>query len=206
MHVLAKVEPKENVVVLAAGSGVGTSVIQLLKAHGATSIAVAGSPAKLEMAKTLGASQTINYKTQTMSDAVLAATEGKGSDVLLDCIGDMEANMKAIRDDGRVVLYGLLGGNKQIGIRQFLWKNMQLISSTLRKRPVAYKTKLIADFAKDVIPLFERKEVAVIVDKVFQMTDIGQAHTYMEQNKNIGKIIVTVISTDANLSSAKSEL
>jgi len=105
---------RPSVLVHAAGSGVGTAALQIIRSIlKGTAIAVAGSAKKLEFAATLGASVGINYKeTPAFASAVLAATGGKGVDVILDCVGGSHAeqNGAALATEGTWVVYGLMGG------------------------------------------------------------------------------------------------
>jgi len=94
--------------------------------------------------------------------------------------------------DCRWVTYGLMGGNKlkEFDIAKMMQKRIQWIFSTLRNRTDNYKNDLIKDFSGNIMPLFKTGEFKPIVDKIFAVEDINEAHLRMEENKNIGKILV----------------
>lgn len=113
LFMVGQLRAGETVLIHAAGSGVGTAATQLAASAGATVIAVAGADSKLEVAKSLGASATVNYKTTpAFSAAVLEATGGRGADLVLDPVAASfwKENAAAIAQDGRWVLYGSMGG------------------------------------------------------------------------------------------------
>lgn len=192
-----KLAEQETVLIHAGGSGVGTAAIQLAKQFKQAHILVtAGSEDKLTFAKKLGASVRINYKQQDFAEEVEYATDGHGVDVILDFIGAsyFEKNMKSIGVDGRWVLIGILGGTlvEQVNLWDLLSKRVQLIGTLLTPRSDAYKAKLTKEFAERALPLFVNGKLQPIVDKVFSLEDIRYAHERMENNENIGKIIINV--------------
>eukprot|EP00511_Aplanochytrium_stocchinoi_P000083 CAMPEP_0204822110 /NCGR_PEP_ID=MMETSP1346-20131115/281_1 /ASSEMBLY_ACC=CAM_ASM_000771 /TAXON_ID=215587 /ORGANISM="Aplanochytrium stocchinoi, Strain GSBS06" /LENGTH=305 /DNA_ID=CAMNT_0051948137 /DNA_START=149 /DNA_END=1066 /DNA_ORIENTATION=+ len=153
LHLVAKINETDTVLIHAAGSGVGTAATQLCRIAGATVIATAGSDEKLEKAKELGASFCFNRKEGAWEEKVLEVTNGKGATVILDCIGYpyVPQNLQAIARDGRWILYGLMGGVKeekefQVNLRTILMKRVQLLASTLRARSIEYKADLVTKF------------------------------------------------------------
>ncbi|XP_028398466.1 quinone oxidoreductase PIG3-like [Dendronephthya gigantea] len=201
LHLLADVKSGEHVLVHAAGSGVGTAAIQLSKFAGAHALATAGSQKKLDVAEKIGAEQTANYKSEDFSEMVLKKTNGAGVEVILDCIGSsfVDKNLASIAIDGRWILYGLLGGANVEGrfLASLLRKRVSLIATTLRSRSLEYKKQLVEAFSKHALPGFEKGTLKPIVDKIFKITDIQQAHMMMESNMNIGKIVVEVREENA---------
>mmetsp|Transcript_20159 Transcript_20159/g.33164 ORF Transcript_20159/g.33164 Transcript_20159/m.33164 type:complete len:353 (+) Transcript_20159:35-1093(+) len=197
----------DYVVVHAAGSGVGTSIVQQLRLMGAFPIAVAGKAEKLESSKSLGAVFGVNYKESKefgkeilkfMVKRTRTESKDKGVDLVLDCVGASHfgENIRCLGVDGRWVLYGLLGGAKvnEFNLGLILGKRISLRGTTLRSRSTLYKAKLIEEFEKQILPHFGTKEgVAVKVNKVFEFNEIQDAHDYMESNKNFGKILVKVV-------------
>ncbi|WP_087972233.1 NAD(P)H-quinone oxidoreductase [Oceanobacillus rekensis] len=197
---LGRLSKGETVLIHAGGSGVGTAAIQLAKQLvGATVITTAGSKEKLDFAQSLGADHCINYKEQDFAEEVLRATDGQGVDLILDFIGASywDKNMASIKVDGRWILIGVLGGAKieEVSLRDLMSKRIQLTGTLLTPRSNQYKAELTADFATNALNYFESKQLKPIVDRVFAFEDIQQAHLHMEQNKNIGKIILKVDST-----------
>jgi len=189
--------PSPSVLIHAAASGVGTSAIQLCKHFGVNPILVtAGSQDKLDFCKQLGATTLINYKEGPFSQKVLAATNNKGVSVLLDFIGGSywNENLKSLALEGTMTMQGSLGGvhveNADIG--PILYKRLKIIGSTLRMRDGEYKTRLISDFTTLSAPLFANGTLKPIIGKVFAWEDVGKAHQFVEDNQNIGKVIITV--------------
>lgn len=200
-HLLFQVgafEERQSVLVHAAASGVGTSLIQLAAlVPGARVIASAGSAEKLDVCKQLGAHHLINYKEESISDKSLQYTSGVGVDLVLDCVGAsmFKENVKSIRADGRWVLYGLLSGAKHpdLNLAALLGKRVQLLSTTLRGRSTKYKADLISDFTSRHASHFASGALRPVVHKVFRGLDsVGSAMEYMSTNTNIGKIVVDI--------------
>lgn len=192
---LGEAKENETVLIHAGGSGVGTAAIQLAKEKKAKSIVTAGSPEKLEVCRGLGANALVNYKTEDFSQIVLKETNNKGVDLILDFIGASfwDQNFKSISTDGRWILIGVLGGfEKMINLRQMMHKRIRLIGSTLRPRSETFKEELVKDFSLFSKSRFEDGRLKPVVDKVFSWKNVAEAHQYMEENKNIGKIILKI--------------
>lgn len=194
---IGKLEEKETVLIHAGGSGVGTAAIQLAKQlRDANIIVTAGSKEKLDFTREIGAKVQINYKTENFAEKVLEATDGKGVDLLLDFIGASywEKNYQSIGVDGRWVLIGILGGTviENIDIRDLMLKRIQLTATMLTARSDEYKAALTKEFAENALPLFNDGRLKPIIDRVYSFEDLPKAHERMEQNKNIGKIIIKV--------------
>lgn len=188
----------ETVLVHAGGSGVGTAAIQLAKQISAANvITTAGSKAKLDFAQSLGADYGINYKEKDFSEEISHITDGQGVDLILDFVGASywNKNLSSIKVDGRWVVIGILGGAQvEVNLMELMSKRIQLTGTLLTPRSDEYKAKLTADFSQATIELFESKQLKPIVDSVFAFEEVQQAHRHMEENKNIGKIILKVDS------------
>ncbi|SDJ80490.1 NAD(P)H-quinone oxidoreductase [Sediminibacillus albus] len=194
---LGELKENETALIHAGGSGVGTAAIQLAKQlAGARVITTAGSQEKLDFCRSLGADVEINYKEQDFDEKVLEATNGQGAAVILDFIGASyyRKNLASLQVDGRWVLIGLLGGAQleNINLMDLMMKRVQLKATLLTPRTDQYKAALTADFAGRALPLFEQNKLKPVIDTVFAMGDIQQAHQRMESNQNIGKIILNM--------------
>ncbi|XP_051724338.1 quinone oxidoreductase PIG3 isoform X1 [Ctenopharyngodon idella] len=198
LHFIAKVKPNETVLIHAGASGVGTAAIQLVRLCRAIPVVTTGSPEKLKFAEQIGAAVGINYKEEDFSEKVLQFTEGKGADVILDCIGGSfwEKNICSLAMDGRWVLYGALGGKTADGdlFGKLLRKRGHLLCSLLRNRSLQYKAELVRSFTEQVLPHFQSTDPPLrpVIDSMFNMEDVEMAHQHMEANKNIGKIIIKI--------------
>lgn len=193
---LGGLQKNETVLIHAGASGVGTAAIQLAKQLAdATVIVTAGSEKKLAFCKELGADVLINYKDQSFDEEVRKATNGKGADVILDFIGAdyWKKNAASIAQEGRWVLIGILGGNivPEVNLLELMAKCVQLTGTLLTPRSDAYKARLTKEFMDRVMPLMDQGKIRPVVDKVFPYEQVKDAHEYMEQNKNIGKILLS---------------
>ncbi len=195
---LGKLQPDHTVLVHAGASGVGTAAIQLIREAGANAIVTAGSAKKLDFCSGLGAKVAINYKAGDFAPDVLEATGDRGVDIILDFIGAAywTQNLSCLATDGRLVILALMSGAKidEINLLTILRKRLHIIGTTLRSRDIAYKARLTSEFVKNILPGFEEGKYEPIIDSVFSWRQVKKAHRRMEQNLNIGKIIMQVDS------------
>lgn len=197
LYWLGKLQEGETVLIHAGASGVGTAAIQLAKQLSKAKVIVtAGSEEKLAFCKKLGADELINYKTQNFQTEVSKITNGKGVDVILDFIGASywEQNLASIAIDGRWVLIGMLGGTivPEINLATLITRRIQLIGTLLTPRSDQYKARLTQEFMQEVGPYLADERIKPIIDCTFPFEEVKEAHEYMEANKNIGKIILTI--------------
>ncbi len=191
-----KLQEGETVLIHAGGSGVGTAAIQLAKQLvGARVIVTAGSQEKLDVCMALGADVAINYKENDFSKAVLEATDNQGVDVILDFVGASywDKNLTSIAESGRWVLIGALGGSvvSQVQLFDLMKKFVTLTGTLLTPRSDFYKAKLTSEFQARVKPYFDNGSIRPIIDRSFVLADAEAAQTYMTDNRNIGKILLT---------------
>ncbi len=183
----------ERVLIHAGGSGVGTAAIQLAREAGAEVIITAGQEQKLEKGRQLGAALALNYKQVDFAERTLAETAGEGVDLVLDPVGadNFERNLRVLRVNGRLVLIGLLSGGKTaVDLGLVLGKRLQITGSLLRPRPLEEKIALTRRFEAEVWPLLRRGTVEPVIDSVFAVEDAAEAHEYVRQNRNTGKVIL----------------
>ncbi|RFU71184.1 NAD(P)H-quinone oxidoreductase [Peribacillus saganii] len=193
---LGNISEGDFVLIHAAGSGVGTAAIQLAREAGAIAIATAGSAEKLEICRKLGAQYTINYREENFADRVRGITNGDGVNVILDPVGATywEANLESIATDGRWLVIGGMGGYEveKISLRTLMRKRVSLIGSTLRSRTTEDKIRLNEHFIEFAGKRFDNGKLVPVIDKVYSWKQANEAHQYMEQNQNIGKIILKI--------------
>ncbi len=196
LHWLGGMQEGYHVLIHAGASGVGTAAIQLVRHARASAHVTAGSPEKLKFCLALGAKTAINYKNDRFADKVYQTTGGFGANIVIDVVGApyWSQNVKALAVDGRIICLSLMGGKlvSHFDFSKLFRKRGQLITSTLRSRGPEYKAQLIEHFAKYALPLFEKGELKPIVDRIFDWSEVAQAHEYMEANRNIGKLILRV--------------
>ena len=193
LFILAQMESGETLLVHGGGSGVGTAAIQLARAEGVTVITTAGSPEKLERCLALGAAIGINYQTEDFAARTLELTGGRGVDVVLDWIGApyLSKHIEILKPLGRLVIIGLMGGAKaEISLAPLLSKRLRLMGSMLRIQSPEEKASLTKAFSERVRPLLESGKVRPIVDRVFPMEAVEDAHQYMKDNRHFGKIVL----------------
>ena len=189
----ARLQPGETLLIQGGTSGIGVTAIQLAKAAGATVIATAGSDEKCAACVQLGADHAINYKAHDFVDEVKRITAGKGVDVVLDMVaGDYVAReIKCLAEDGRIVIIAVQGGvEAQIDAGMVLRKRLVITGSTLRPRPVAFKTAIAQSLRKTVWPWLEAGRVKPVIHQVFPAAQAAAAHTLMESNQHIGKLVL----------------
>lgn len=183
----------ERVLIHAGGSGVGTAAIQLARAEGAEVFITAGQEAKLAYGRELGAQLAVNYKRADFAKAVKDATGGEGVDLILDPVGAnyFERNLSLLRSNGRMVQIGLLSGAQaSIDLGLVLGRSLRIAGSRLRPRPLAEKIAITRRFEAEVWPKLLSGEVEAVVDSVFAMEDATAAHAYVQQDRNLGKVIL----------------
>lgn len=184
----------ETLLVQGGTSGIGVTAIQLAKAAGATVIATAGSDEKCAACVALGADHAINYKTLDFVDEVKRITGGKGVDVVLDIVAGsyVAREIKCLADDGRIVIIAIMGGiESQIDAGAVLRKRLVITGSTLRARPIAFKTAIAQALKATVWPWIEAGRVKPVIHQVFKAEEAAAAHTLMESNQHIGKLVLT---------------
>ncbi len=133
----------------------------------------------------------INYRDGDFAPAVHAATDGKGVDVVLDAIGAryLEGNLASLAVNGRLVIIGLMGGNRaEIDLAGLLMKRQQVIGSTLRVRPPAEKAAIVQAFLQRFGAALEAGRIKPVLDRVLPLAEAGEAHRIMKASAHFGKI------------------
>ncbi len=190
-----RLQPGESLMVHGGTSGIGTTAIQLAKAFGATVIATAGSAEKCQACRDLGADHAINYRNEDFVAASRAATAERGVDLILDMVGGdyIDRNYEAAADSGRIVQIAFLNGPKaQVDFRRLMMKRLTHTGSTLRPRTIAEKAAIADELRAKVWPLIEAGRCKPVMFRTFPLAEAAAAHTLMESNAHIGKIVLTV--------------
>ncbi len=183
----------ETFVVQGGTSGIGVTAIQMAKAAGATVIATAGSDDKCAACLRLGADHAINYRTLDFVDEIKRITGGRGADVILDMVAGpyVARELKCLAEDGRIVIIAVQGGvEAQIDAGLVLRKRLTISGSTLRPRPIAFKTAIATALRTTVWPWIEAGRVKPVIHEVFPAAQAAAAHTLMESNRHIGKLVL----------------
>ena len=184
----------ETFLVQGGTSGIGVTAIQMAKAAGATVIATAGSDAKCAACTSLGADHAINYRTADFVDEVKRITNGRGVDVILDMVAGayVAREIKCLAEDGRLVIIAVQGGvEAQIDAGVVLRRRLTITGSTLRPRPVEFKSAIARSLEARVWPWIEAGRIKPVIHQVFPAAQAAQAHTLMESNQHIGKLVLS---------------
>lgn len=185
----------DSVLIHAAAGGVGSAAVQLAVNAGAHVFATAGGAQKCDWVRALGAHVVIDYKSRDFADVIRAETAGRGVDVILDFVGAAYAEQHAacLAARGRHVLIGTLGGaHATIDLGRILQKRQSLVGIVMRTRTVQEKIELTRAFSRTHLPLFADRRLKPLVDSVFPLAEATRAHAHMEQNGNLGKIVLRV--------------
>ncbi|OAP59031.1 hypothetical protein AYL99_06328 [Fonsecaea erecta] len=198
LYLVGEFKPGMSVLWHAGASSVSIAGIQLSKADNASAIYVtASSREKIDFCKSLGATEGFSYKEGDWAQALLKYTDGKGADLIVDFIGAgyFDQNLDAAARDGHIVNLGNLGGNvvqKPVDVSRFLRKRLRFEGSSLRSRDENYQGRLRDMLVEHALPRFIDGRFKVIIEKVFKMEEIQEAHKMLEANVTMGKLICTV--------------
>lgn len=179
----ANVQPNEEVLIMGAGSGVGSAAIQIAKLYGARVIAVAGSEEKLEKAKAIGADDVINYNVEKISQAVRSLTDKRGVDIVFEHTGQAtwQESIMSVKHGGRIVTCGATTGfDATTDLRHIFARQLTIYGSTM-----ASKSRLHV-----LLDLLSRKKFKAVIDRAFPFTEVREAHKVMENRQHFGKIIL----------------
>jgi len=185
----------ETLLVHGGSSGIGVTAIQIAKAMGNRVLATAGSDDKCAACVKLGADKAINYRSQDFLAEVLAATDNKGVNVILDMVGGdyVPKELKCLAEEGRLVFIAFLRGPKtELDINEVMRRRLTLTGSTLRPRPVEFKGAIAASLRQHVWPLIEAGKIKPVIFKTFPLAEAAEAHRLMESSQHIGKLVLTV--------------
>lgn len=188
-----RLQSGESLLVQGGSSGIGVMAIQIAKALGATVIATAGSADKCTACLGLGADAAINYREKDFVAEVRRITGGRGVDVILDMVaGDYIAReVELLAPDGRLVIIAVQGGvHCAFNAGLVLRHRLTITGSTLRARPVEFKTALAQACARHVWPLIMQGLVRPVVHSTFAPDEVARAHALMESGQHIGKIVL----------------
>ncbi len=190
----------ERVLIHAVGSGVGLAAVQLVRALGGVPIGTARTASKLETAQSLGLATGIVPERDAegaplFADAVLAATDGHGADVVLDLVGGayVGESVRAMAPRGRLVLIGLLAGRTaQVDLGRVLTRRLQITGTVLRSRGLEERIAYTRAFVDEVVPFVADGRVRAVVERTFALEEIAEAHAVLERNEVTGKVAVRI--------------
>ena len=193
----AELKAGEWLLVHGGASGIGTTAIQMATALGVKVIATAGSDEKCAICESLGAVKAINYNDHDfVSESLTVAVAGV--DVILDMVGGdyVQKNFSVCAPKARIVNIAFLRGSKvEVDLMPVMLKQLVITGSTLRSQPLENKARIAKGVQNHVWPLIEQQQFKPITDHTFSLSEASQAHTLMESNTHIGKILLITEST-----------
>lgn len=195
IFVLGDLKAGESVLIHAGGSGVGTAGIQMAHHIGARVFITAGSDEKIEKAVALGAEAGINYKTHDFAEEVMRLTDGEGVDVVEDFLAAsyLERNLSVLKEAGRLILVGLMGGNvAEINLGLVMTRRIQIKGSVMRSRTLEAKRAITKRFQERWLPVLTAGKIKPVIDSVFPLNQVKEAHQAMDANRNFGKILLSI--------------
>jgi len=194
VFMLARLAAGETLLVHGGASGIGTLAIQLAHALGARVACTAGSAAKLDRCRELGADLAISYSDADFVAAISEFTGGRGADVILDIMGAsyLPRNVAALATGGRLAVIGLQGGSKgELDLGMLLRKRASVRATSLRARPADEKAAIVTAVHEQVWPLISSGQVGPVVDRILPLEAAAEAHQLMEASAHFGKILLT---------------
>jgi NADPH:quinone reductase-like Zn-dependent oxidoreductase len=179
----APVRPGDDVLVMAAGSGVGVAAVQIAKLHGARVIATASSDIKLARARQLGADDIINHKTQDLVAEVKRLTAKKGADIIFEHVGAevWPKLILATARNGRIVTCGATSGwDARTDLRHVFFRQLEILGSTMGPKG-------------DLFPILDHVgagRLRPVVDKTMPLVEAQAAHRLLQDRAVFGKIVL----------------
>ncbi|HEY6009226.1 MAG TPA: NAD(P)H-quinone oxidoreductase [Geobacteraceae bacterium] len=179
------------------GGGVNTAGIQLCRAlTPACKLIVTASPEKMDRVREVGADFLVNFReTPDFTEVVKEYTGKKGVDLILDHVGAkyLAPNMNSLGYKGRLVIIGVISGIKaELNLALMMVKRQSIVGSVLRSRPVAEKGEIVAEFTRRALPKFADRTIVPIIEKVFTIDQVVDAHRMMEEDRHFGKIVLKI--------------
>ena len=179
----AQIRPGETVLVHAGGSGVGSAALQIAKLFGATVYATAGSSEKAARAKTLGADETINYRTHDFQSEVRRLTNKRGVDIVVEHVGaeTFDGSMRSLARGGRLVTCGATtGAEATINLRRIFAKLLSILGSTMGSLAELH----------EIMKHVEAGRLVPVVDRVLPLRDVAEGHRVLEAREAFGKVVL----------------
>lgn len=186
----------ERLLIHGGSGGIGSMALQLAREWGVEAYATASSPDKCRFCADLGATP-IPYRQEDFASRILQLTEGQGVDVILDSMGGdyLQRNLDCLAVEGRLLLIGVqLGPKTHINLLPILLKRQRLIGSTLRPRSLKDKAQIARALSEHVWPLLEAGRVRPMMDQIYPLSEVVEAHRRMEHSLHKGKMVLLMNS------------
>jgi NADPH:quinone reductase-like Zn-dependent oxidoreductase len=181
----AQIQPGEDVLIHAAGSGVGSIAIQIAKLHGARVITTASSAEKLAKARELGADETINYTHDDWPKKVKGLTKGRGVDTVFEHTGaaTWQGSILSLKKGGRLVTCGATSGfDARTDLRHVFYRHLTILGSMMGS-----KADLLA-----AMKFVESGQIRAVIDRTLPLSEAREAHELMEDRAQFGKLVLVM--------------
>ena len=186
----------ESVLVNAASSGIGTAAVQICRILGAkTIISASRTRAKAELTRGLGATHVVGTDEETLEEAVMAATDGRGVDLIIDSLGApfLAQNLRSLALEGRLVSVGRTAGTvADLDLDLLSLRRLKMIGVTFRTRSADEALACTEACAQDLLPHLLSGAIKPVVDSSFPLEDIAAAHERLASNEQVGKIVMVM--------------
>ena len=197
VFLLGEFKAGETALLHGGGGGVNTAAVQLCRTLAPDcKLIVTASAEKMDRVKALGVNLVVNYRENPDFSAIVSGFTGKrGVDVILDHVGAkyLAPNMNVLGVKGRLVVIGIISGAKaELNLALMMVKRQRIIGSVLRSRPMEEKAEIIAEFNRRVLPKFADRTIVPLIEKVFPLEAVREAHAMMEEDRHFGKIVLQV--------------
>jgi putative PIG3 family NAD(P)H quinone oxidoreductase len=189
----AGLKPGEKVLIHGGASGIGTLGIMMSTIMGGEVYTTAGTDEKCRALEKRGALRAINYKTEDFEEVLTDLGLNNKINVILDMIGGnyIQKNLNLAAAEGRIVNIAYMGGFKaEVNFAPLLMKRITLTGSTLRAQTFAQKTVMVEEIMEHIFPHLENGDIKPIIDSIYPLDQVEQAHGHMEGGQHMGKIIL----------------
>lgn len=191
-----RLQANENVLIHGGSSGIGYTAIQIAKHFGAIVFTTVGNEQKAKFCLGLGADHVINYRTDDFVAQIKRIVGPRGVDIILDMVGGpyIEKNIGLLTFGGRLIQIAFLQGSKvsDFDFLPIMMRRLTLTGSTLRPQSVEEKANIARALRERVWPLLESGHIKIVVDKIFKLSEVVEAHRMIERGDHIGKIVLSV--------------
>ncbi|OII10243.1 NADPH:quinone oxidoreductase [Curtobacterium sp. MCBA15_009] len=192
---LAGLRPGQTLLVHGGTGGMGSHAVLWAKALGATVIATSGGARKVQASKDLGADVVIDHRTEDFVERVLAETDGRGVDVVLDVVGPsyLDRNLQALAPNGHVaVIASGSGTTAELDFGTLMRKRATVSGTTLRARPLDEKAAIVRAVRYNVWPLVADGRIRPVIDSVLPLAEADEAHRRVRDGEVVGKVLLTL--------------